>query len=32
MQLERIDKFLAELVWMAKTLKHGRDHIALEGR
>lgn len=32
MQLERIDKFLAELVWMAKTLKHGREHIALEGR
>jgi len=26
----RIDKFLAELVWMAKTLRHGREHIALE--
>jgi NAD(P)H-dependent FMN reductase len=28
--LRRIDKFLAELVWMAKTLRYGRDHIALE--
>lgn len=28
----RIDKFLAELVWMARTLRHGREHIALEGR
>jgi NAD(P)H-dependent FMN reductase len=28
--LRRIDKFLKELVWMAKTLRHGRDHIALE--
>jgi NAD(P)H-dependent FMN reductase len=26
----RIDKFLAELVWMAKTLRYGREHIALE--
>ena len=26
----RIDKFLAELVWMAKTLRHGRENIALE--
>ncbi len=24
----RMDKFLGELVWMAKTLRHGRDHIA----
>lgn len=29
-QLKRIDKFLAELVWMAKTLRHGRETIALE--
>ena len=26
----RIDKFLAELVWMAKTLRYGRENIALE--
>lgn len=26
----RIHKFLDELVWMAKTLRYGRDHIALE--
>ena len=26
----RIDKFLHELVWMAKTLRHGREHITLE--
>jgi len=25
----RIDKFLKELIWMAKTLRHGREHIAL---
>src|SRR5213080_5472240 len=28
--LRRIDKFLKELVWMAWTLRHGREHIALE--
>ena len=27
--LPRIDKFLKELVWMARTLRHGREHIAL---
>jgi NAD(P)H-dependent FMN reductase len=27
--LRRIGKFLDELVWMAKTLKHGREQIAL---
>jgi NAD(P)H-dependent FMN reductase len=27
--LARIDKFLKELIWMAKTLRHGREHIAL---
>jgi NAD(P)H-dependent FMN reductase len=26
----RIDKFLAELVWMAKVLRHGRKNIPLE--
>lgn len=28
--LPRIDKFLKELIWMAKTLRHGRENIALE--
>ena len=28
--LVRIDQFLKELIWMAKTLRHGREHIALE--
>jgi NAD(P)H-dependent FMN reductase len=28
--LARIDKFLKELVWMARTLRHGREHVALE--
>jgi NAD(P)H-dependent FMN reductase len=28
----RIDKFLAELVWMARTLRHGREHVTLEER
>src|SRR5467141_3387600 len=28
--LPRIDKFLKELVWMARTLRHGRESIALE--
>lgn len=27
--VRRTDKFLAELVWMAKTLRHGRDSIPL---
>ena len=26
-----IDKFLDELVWMAETLRHGREHVALGG-
>jgi NAD(P)H-dependent FMN reductase len=26
----RMDKFLAELVWMAKVLRHGRENIPLE--
>jgi NAD(P)H-dependent FMN reductase len=27
--LSRIDKFLKELIWMATTLRHGRENIAL---
>ena len=27
--LRRISKFLDELIWMAKTLRHGREQIAL---
>ena len=28
--IRRIDKFLKELIWMAKTMRHGREQIALE--
>jgi NAD(P)H-dependent FMN reductase len=28
--VNRADKFLNELVWMAKTLRYGRDNIALD--
>lgn len=28
--LPRIDQFLKELIWMAMTLRHGREHIGLE--
>jgi NAD(P)H-dependent FMN reductase len=28
--IKRADKFLDELVWMAKTLRYGRENIALE--
>jgi NAD(P)H-dependent FMN reductase len=28
--IRRIDKFLKELVWMAKTLRHGREQISLD--
>lgn len=28
--VRRTDKFLAELVWMAKVLRHGRENIPLE--
>ena len=31
-QAERIDKFIAELVWMSRTLRHGREQVALEPR
>jgi NAD(P)H-dependent FMN reductase len=27
--IRRIDKFLQELIWMAKTLRHGREQITL---
>lgn len=27
--LPRIDKFLAELLWMGRTLRYGREHFAL---
>jgi NAD(P)H-dependent FMN reductase len=27
--VKRIDKFLAELIWMAKTLRHGRENIPI---
>jgi hypothetical protein len=27
--VRRTDKFLSELVWMAKTLRYGRERIAL---
>lgn len=26
----RVDKFLKELIWMAKVLRHGREQVALE--
>jgi NAD(P)H-dependent FMN reductase len=28
--LRRMDKFLKELIWMARTLRHGRENIALD--
>ncbi len=28
--VRRADKFLAELVWMSRTLRHGRDNVPLE--
>jgi len=28
--VRRADKFLAELIWMAKTLRHGRENIPLQ--
>lgn len=28
--LKRIDKFLKELIWMARTLRYGRENITLE--
>jgi NAD(P)H-dependent FMN reductase len=29
--VRRLDKFLKELVWMAKVLRHGRENVPLEG-
>jgi hypothetical protein len=28
--IKRIDKFLKELIWMSKVLRHGRESIPLE--
>jgi hypothetical protein len=28
--VKRIDKFLKELVWMSKVLRHGRENVALD--
>jgi len=28
--VRRTDKFLGELVWMARTLRHGRENIPLQ--
>jgi len=28
--IRRIDKFLKELIWMAKALRHGREQISLD--
>ena len=28
--VERVDKFLKELVWMATVLRYGREHVALQ--
>jgi hypothetical protein len=29
--LPRIDTFLDELLWMAETLRHGREHVSVGG-
>jgi NAD(P)H-dependent FMN reductase len=29
--LPRIDKFVDELLWMAETLRHGREHVTVGG-
>ncbi|HWT00719.1 MAG TPA: NADPH-dependent FMN reductase [Pyrinomonadaceae bacterium] len=28
--VKRVDKFLKELIWMSKVLKHGRDNVSLD--
>lgn len=28
--IRRMDKFLKELIWMARVLRHGREHVSLE--
>ena len=27
--IKRIDKFLGELIWMSKVLRHGREHVSI---
>ncbi|HYY42530.1 MAG TPA: hypothetical protein VE775_07325, partial [Pyrinomonadaceae bacterium] len=27
--VKRIDKFLGELIWMAKVLRYGREHVPI---
>jgi len=27
--IRRVDKFLKELIWMSRTLRHGRENVAL---
>jgi NAD(P)H-dependent FMN reductase len=27
--VRRLDKFLGELIWMSKTLRHGREHVSI---
>jgi NAD(P)H-dependent FMN reductase len=29
--VRRLDKFFKELIWMAKVLRHGREHVAADG-
>jgi NAD(P)H-dependent FMN reductase len=28
--IKRVDKFLKELIWMARVLRHGRENVPLE--
>ncbi|HEY1272161.1 MAG TPA: hypothetical protein VGF08_09265, partial [Terriglobales bacterium] len=28
--IRRIDKFLKELIWMAKTLRYGRERVSVD--
>jgi len=28
--IRHIEKFMKELIWMAKTLRHGREHVSLD--
>jgi hypothetical protein len=28
--IRRLDKFLKELIWMAKVLRHGRENVSLD--
>jgi NAD(P)H-dependent FMN reductase len=29
--IKRVDKFLKELIWMAKVLRYGRENVSIEG-